>query len=80
MSKQFIDNTVGAYLIEDGLSASPIYLGLNPGCPHIETMWTVNPFHAYHFQSKEVAQFYADFFIGRGLRVCYHEFDKVRHD
>lgn len=66
---------ITAWFIESGKPETPSYLTLNPGADRPEIAWTTNPFQAYRFPSKEMAQVYCDFFVGRGLRICLHELD-----
>lgn len=65
-------DTTGAWLIEDGRPEKPTYVILDEWRM---IRWTFNPFEAYRFPTEQLARVMADWHVGVGVRVCYHEFE-----
>lgn len=77
-------DTIFAWLIEAGPVTAPEYVcqRMHDGEPVAGVpsaiYWDTNPYRAYRFQDKAVAQYFADWHVGRPVRVVEHGFDKLR--
>ena len=68
------EQVIGVWLIEDGNNVPSYVRRCVDHLPSI--VWTMSPFNAYRFPSKEIAQVFMDWNVGGG-KVVYHEFEEA---